>query len=234
MRISKFNNHALLQIISPIVQEYISKQAPDKIISAPDKIESRACDLLLSAGKIIECIDQLYFTVEMLSGFKRKKKGNMNRHDHIVYMIENFYLRITSIFDRALRLSNLVFQIGLPEKECRESTIIMNQKIKGTEVERILQKLNRFTSDYRLKRNQIAHQEGFHDKELSPLEMFYYLLETDESAEFQKYRHLYKTKADNYVLEKKNEFNETIGEVEDIIDKFFNTLIPFINLERCE
>ena len=86
------------------------------------------CDILLYASNITECLDQINYTIDLLSGYKSKKDSTMNRYDYIVFILENFYLRITSIFDRILRFTNVVFEIGLPEKECKASTIIKNDK----------------------------------------------------------------------------------------------------------
>ena len=230
MRTTQFDKHKMIQLLTPIMRDFISRQKPDKIISNPTGKEKRAGDILFSATNITECIDQIYFTIEMLSGFRKKKNGKMNRHDHIVYMIENFYLRITSTIDRALRFSNLVFEIGLPERECRESTIIKNHKIRGTQVEKTLHELNKFTNEYRFMRNQVAHSERFHDNELSHMEGFYYLLETDESNNFKKYNIHYKIEADHYVIKKKNEFKEIVRQLEKLINEFFDALTPIIKI----
>jgi hypothetical protein len=124
MKTTGFDKHEIVKLIMPNVTDYMLRQAPDKILTKASLKETIAIEILLEVGKISECIDQIYFSINMLSGFRKKKKSIMNRHDYIVFMIENFYLRITSIFDRALHFTNLIFDIGLPEKECRESTII--------------------------------------------------------------------------------------------------------------
>jgi hypothetical protein len=230
MRTTQFDKHKLIQMLMPITRDFISRQAPDKIINNPTEKEKRARDILLSANNITECIDQIHFTIELLSGFRNKKNGKMNRYDYIVYMIENFYFRITSIFDRALQFSNLIFEIGLPEKECRESTIIRNDKIKETPVEKSLSGLNKFTNEYRFIRNQVAHLKRFDVKELSIVEGFYYLLETEESIKFLQYENLYKKKIDQYVIRKKKEFKEIAKQTEKLVHEFFDTMVPYVKV----
>ena len=122
MKITTLKNHKVVNYITPISSQYIRRHDPDnKLIKVkPTNEELLAIDFLFSIGNIMECMDQLYFTVELLSGFRKRKNSLFNRTDYIIYMIENFYLRITSIHDRCLILTNKVFDIGLPDKECKD------------------------------------------------------------------------------------------------------------------
>ncbi len=212
----------------PTVTDFISRQTPKEIISPASDKEKAAIEILMGINKITECLDQIYFSIEMLSGFRKKKNSKMNRHDYIVFMIEYFYLRITSIFDRSLRFSNLVFDIGLPERECRESTIIKNSKIKGTKVEESLKKLNKFTLNFKQIRNQVAHSDAFEDQELYPIRDYYYLIEDDNPGSLNNYKHIFKTRTDRYVHDKKNELTESAEQISDLIHDFFDSIVPYV------
>lgn len=229
MKITKFDKHKLIEFLVATLHDYISRNNLTEIESPLTEKESHANDILLSANNIFECIDQIYFSIELLSGFRKKKNGKMNRHDYIVFMIENFYLRISSILDRSLRFTNILFEIGLPERECRESTIIKNRKVKNTKVEFSLKNINKFISKFKMTRNQIAHSVGFFDKKLEPVATYYFLLETDEFDNLKKYNHIYKTKTDNYIKKKKAELINITVRVEklvsDLLDNSFSVAL---------
>lgn len=228
MRVRNFENHQIIKLLMPTVRDFISRQAPDKITSPATTEEAFFIDTLTGINKITECLDQIYFSIELLSGFRKKKNSVMNRHDYVIFMIENFYLRITSIFDRALRLSNFIFEIGIPERECRESTIIKNNKIKGTEVETSLKALKKFSDNFKQIRNSVAHSNTFEDKELNPIGQYYYLLDNGDPDDLKRYSNIYKTKTDNYIRDKKNELIKSADEIYDLITKYLDSLAPYV------
>lgn len=226
--IKRFEKHDFFKTLWPILQNYIQKEH-DKIVTKPTRFEKYNIDVLLSASNILECLDQINYSIEMLSGFKRKHDSEMNRHDYIVFILENFYLRITSIFDRILRFSNVVLEIGLPEKECKESTIIKNDKIKGTKLYSVLKKLNTFIDKYRYPRNKIAHSESFSEKRLTDIQGYYILLDSENTQDIERYRTFFKLEADEYVVNKKKELVQITNDLEKLLIDFFNEVRPFVD-----
>jgi len=234
MRTTQFDKHEFIEALMLILHEFLLRNKPNAIRSSPTEKEKRAMNILFSANNIIECIDQINFTIEMLSGFRKRDKGLMNRHDYVIFMIENFYLRITSILDRALRFTNLVFEIGLQDRECRVSEIIKDHQIRGTQLKILIEKLNKFTEEYRNERNQVAHSERFKDDLLTDIEGFYILQDIDESKEFNGFNNFFKNRADRYIAEKKIEFKEIAMKIENLIHEFFDVISPFVksNLDK--
>lgn len=227
--INRFKKLGLFKILLPILRGYFSRQEYDKMVTQPTKFERYNIDVLLSAYKIIDCLDQIYFSIEMLSGFKSKSNSVMNQHDYIVFMLENFYLRITSAFDRILRFTNVVFEIGLPEKECKESKIIKNDKIKETSLCNILTKLNTYINKYKNSRNKIAHSESYSDKDLIEIEGYFLLLESDNQKDIEDYKPYFKRVTDEYVGNKKKELMEYANEFEELLKKFFDDTVPYVD-----
>ncbi len=204
---------------------YIAKCHPTEPDSDPvaTKKESYAIETLLSLSSVVSCIDQLHFSVDMLAGYRNQNTPEkMNRYDYIVFGIENYYLRLTSVYDRCLRLGNVVFQLGLPERECRKATITNNSYIKGTLVAQALKDLDKFTNPFRFHRNTVAHESTYSEGELDKLGSYYFVVEEDQ--QFKKYHHLYKHKTDNYVSDKKAEFQNHIEKLEHLVEAFFDTI----------
>ncbi len=225
MKITQLKDHTLLKIASAVSREYISKCNPDEPGSDPTSTrrESYAIETLLSTGNVVSCIDQLYFSIDMLSGYRSgSAPEKMNRYDYIVFGIENYYLRLTSVFDRCLRLANVIFQLGLPERQCNNESIIKNAHIKGTPVANALTELDKFTSPFRFHRNTVAHQGTYSEKDLDQLGSYYYLAEEDD--DFERYRYLFKKKTDDFVAEKKRDFKGHIVDLENLVKIYLDSI----------
>jgi hypothetical protein len=227
MKLSRLKDHTILRAASERVRVYIAKCHPiehDKDPKATRK-ESYAIETFLSLSSIVSCIDQLQFSVDMLAGYRNQNTpGRINRYDYIVFGIENYYLRLTSVYDRCLRLGNVVFQLGLPERECREATITKNAYIKGTSVAQALKELDKFTNQFRFNRNTVAHESTYSEGELDKWGAYYYLVGEGEH-QLDKYRHLYKNITDRYIADKKEEFKKHIEELERLVDAFFDAIL---------
>jgi hypothetical protein len=230
MKLTKLKNHAILQAASETSSVYIAKchpTEPDKDPKATRK-ESYAIETLLSLSSVVTCIDQLHFSVDMLSGYKKTiTPERVSRYKYLVFGIENYYLRLTSVYDRCLRLANVVFQLGLLERECRETTITKNTYIKGTPVAQALKDLDKFTNPFRFHRNTVAHESTYSEDELDRLGSYYLVAKEDQ--QFERYRYLYKQRADKYVADKKAEFKKHIEDLERLVEAFFDTIHKVFN-----
>lgn len=52
---------------------------------------------------------QLDLAIEFLANFDYSKKVNATRADHTIYNLENYLIRVNSVYDRGLQLINAVF-----------------------------------------------------------------------------------------------------------------------------
>ena len=180
---------------------------------------------LLCGGELATTCLQLDQTIQFLSNFrstKKLKEYKINRYDHVVYHLENHLIRITSIFDRCLILTNQVFLLGNTPKNCKQYIIYNNQYVQGTIIVKILKKIEKHINPYRTKRNVIVHQEGYSHKDLRILEACSILEKQGEDFFHQYY---YKRQIDGFVKERKAElevFNNTLFR---LIDDFLTELL---------
>ena len=180
---------------------------------------------LLCGGELATTCFQLDQTIQFLSNFrstKKLKEYKINRKDHVVYHLENHLIRITSIFDRCLILTNQVFLLGNTPKKCKQYIIYNNQYVQGTIIVKILKKIEKHIKPYRTKRNVIVHQEEYFRKDLRILEAFSILEKQGEDFFHQYY---YKRQIDGFVKERKAElviFNNTLFQ---LIDDFLTELL---------
>jgi len=225
MKITRLKDHTILKAASAVSREYIAKCKTDNPEQDPSatKRESYAIETLRAIGEVVDCIDQLHLSVDMLSGYKSRRVPNrMNRYDYIVFGIENYYLRLTAVFDRCLRLANATYQLGLPERQCNNDTIIKNSHVKGTPVAKPLKELDKFTEAFRFHRNRVAHQATYSEKDLYPLGAYYLLAEVDDS--WKRYHYRYKKQTDDFVTNRKAEFQRNVAKLENLVEAYLDAL----------
>lgn len=232
MEISVLRHHRVVQVVASSMRRYLKKCNPDFPSEDPRPLPSEyyAIRVLLTIGEILTCVDQVHCSAAMLSGYRAGSAVlGMNRYDHILYAIENFYLRVTSIYDRCLIAVNLMYELGLREKACRTKAVVSNSHIQGSPVADALKELEKSTSHFRENRNIVAHQASFPCLELNQLGSVFHLFDIDESS--VRYWYLYKAETDKYVSKKKAECQNSISEIERILDALFTALLP-VFLER--
>jgi hypothetical protein len=195
------------------------------IAVTPSPLEQYTLDCFKAIKNITNCMEQLNFSIDLLSGYRASTSPqSMNRHDHIVFAIENYYLRITSVYDRCLRLVNTLYNLGLPERDCKNSTIVKNIHVKGSNIETSLKSLDKFTNNFRQFRNSVAHNETYSEDDKLNVIASYYFLEAQGAAEIIRFKHLYKTETDKYIKDKKSEFKVHLVKLEGLIIGFLNAV----------
>lgn len=187
---------------------------------------------LVSAGEVSIACDQLHYALAYLSGYQSRKTSDgelITRADHIAYQMENLYLRLGMIPDRSLRLTNEVFRLGLPARECGTRSVTDNQHLRGTPVRARLRTIDRIVKPHRETRNTIAHLARYNDPALSKVEAFFILQKAkgppDESV-LERACHFYKREADAYVEAKRKEFGPIVSSLIDEVARLFETLLP--------
>ena len=192
----------------------------------------RAC--LILAGEVSVACDQLQYALAYLSGYQTRKTSDgelITRADYIAYQLENLYLRFVIIPDRSLRLTNEVFRLGLPARECGIRTVTDNQHLRSTPVRTRLRAIEKIVKPYREMRNTIAHLARYNDPALSKVEVFCILQKSegppDESVN-ERTRHFYKRETDAYIDAKRKEFGPIVSSLIDEVARLFETLLqPF-------
>jgi hypothetical protein len=121
-----------------------------------------------------------------------------------------------------LVLANIVFDIGLRDQESNQRTILKNSKVKGTNVVRSFNKLEKQTKKYREVRNRIAHASAIHDDDLRKFEAYYLMVSID--AELKEFENIYKVKMNKFVSERKTELMSDVESLETVLLELFDSL----------
>ena len=190
--------------------------------------------ILSYSDEVSIACDQLHYALSYLSGYQSRKTLNgelITRADYIAYQLENLYLRFIMIPDRSLRLTNEVFRLGIPARECKNRTVTDNQHLRGTEVRKCLRIIEKSVQPYREMRNTIAHLSRYNDPKLRKFEVYSILQKSegppnDPVLELTRYH--YKHKADQYIDAKRNEFGPVVDSLVNQVGNFFEKLLsPF-------
>lgn len=211
---------SIVEINTPVWKRINSKDCTDKSTTLAEEYALHTFNQLTEVSK---CLEQLRQGIDMLSGY-RSSHMNINRYEYIVCQIENYYLRVTSIYDRCLLLTNTVFQLGLKKQQCKTSTITENNNIRKTRVASCLKKLDEFTKKFREHRNNISHSHTFNDQEGLGIFEIYSFIKEQGDKDLIKFDHIFKYKVDNYIKEKKIEFTTELEKGYKITLDLFNEL----------
>jgi hypothetical protein len=135
---------------------------------------------------------------------------NLTRLDYIIYHLENHLIRTGMLLDRTLQFVNVIFHLGLPERECCLSTVADNHHVLATPVGTVIKELDNIIKPYRAQRNVVVHRRRYSDGALEPIEIFYVLQKSSDDL-IDDYFFLMKHMTDKVVAAKKvelNHFNE--------------------------
>lgn len=169
---------------------------------------------------------QLNFALDFISNYNYSQKNSSTRADHLIYNIENYLMRLNSIYDRVLQIVNAVFHLCISEEMVNHGVILTNYKVQHrTEIYNELKKLSKFFRKFKEDRNTIIHRHSYMDLELRRIELFYMadLVEKDNyTSELKKYRSMALKK---YISSVKEDFSNINDNVFNNLNCFFNKLV---------
>lgn len=175
-------------------------------------------------------VEQLHQAIHFLSDFsysKKQKDEGLQRHHHFIYNLENYLIRLQSVYDRLLQLVNNVFHICISDELINHSLIVSNLKVKRTAIPSLLKSVKNTIKDKAAERNQIIHRHSYVDQELRKLELLYkHTQETwphDENEySYSDLCHLRRRKMAEVIAKKKIEFQA-------VNEKLVAALVPLLN-----
>jgi hypothetical protein len=188
---------------------------------------------MLSAGELVAACDQLYYALAYLSGYRQRRMpygALVTRADYVAYQVENFMIRLGGVTDRALKLVNIVFQLGIQARDCRRSVVAENAHVAPTPIRKRLDALEEAVRPHRATRNRVVHQERYSDEQLRKWGIFSALeKETSKSDPLiGRYRVFYKTMADNDVKSRRKNLLALADRVSDRIARLLDSLLPIV------
>ena len=191
--------------------------------------EDYARRVFFSATAVTDNLNQIKQAGLFLSGFRtsaRLKAHGVTRLDHIVYHIENFFLRTTGCLDRCLVLVNDAMDLGLEPEDCSYRLVRSISHVRRSPVQGVLGQINAVVKPYKDQRNLVAHREKHTDSELRDVELFNFVLKHEPDD--LKYHH-FKFRADQYVAAKQGEIERVAASLDVVCKRLFDKLKPGVD-----
>ena len=170
-------------------------------------------------GEVNDAYNFMQYSSELLSGYRSRSKtsrAKVPRSEYIRYHIESHMVNAFGLYDRCLLLVNTVFQLGNAEECCTDQTVLRNGYVVGSPVVACMKRLKKLLRGHRDNRNAVVHRRRYGDDTLNDLAVLTFM---PLSGELAKYRHLVKTKCDNYLKERRQQ-------MERFNKELLNVLVP--------
>jgi len=201
--------NALMEVDGDNPTSLFKKDGP-----VPDEHQYYKIEVGRRTGNLISWCSQLDYSVLYISNYAATysmKKSGISRYEHLAYHIENYLIRVNSVYDRVLQLIDAVFHLQNDSSNCRREVIVNNMKVKRTDIPQALKPLSKHLEKYRQERNAIIHHESYDDDKLRYLGLYTVLTEnnTDIKFSFKSNLPLLKKQATSDVIRcKKIEYTE--------------------------
>lgn len=203
----------------------------DRAATTPNAGDDYVVRCLVAASELAGCCDRIDHALVFLSGYARREDQwgkPISRHSYITFQMENLYFRLTMSSDRALKLVNEVYRLGLPARECRMSTVAKNTNLQHTGIREALERFESVVAPHRKDRNQLVHQRRFASEDLEFAEMHGLLEEAGGSSDIdlKAYSHTAKVQADTFIKERRSEFYPVLAALSQRASDLFELLLP--------
>ena len=190
---------------------------------------------LIAAGELVNVCDQMAYASQLLSGYRSDHNSDnfMTRFDYLRYQIENHVLRTGMVVDRSLQLVNVIFDLGIPPRDCKYAVVAKNSHVAATDVSKALDNLRNATQPAQSQRNTIAHRKSYADEELYMVEMYSIFQKSsiqESDSELERTANYANREADRFVHRKRSELHSANTAVFGLVEKLFMVLTqPYAN-----
>lgn len=210
-----------------------------KIVSKVENISERKklsnkenyiIDTFVYTSKFADRLRTLDYCIAFLNSYPKTKlwEKYFNRSEYIRYHFNNYYININSLFDRALLLTNFIYQLGIKDTHVRYDLIKTNFHLSHTNTKKQISNFYSLLEKTNLKgvRNLITHRGEFYDEKLDELDRYELVVANKKiiGKNTNFYRFLLKLKYPQYVSKKKKEVRRLNKAVLSVSDAFLNSL----------
>lgn len=181
---------------------------------------------------LLRLCEQLENSIDLLSNYNYKKINKVNRGEHIIYNVENYIIRLSSLSDRTLQLINATFHLGIDEKHVNEKVILNNIKVSRTNVTKLFNDFRKVLSNYTAERNTIIHKHSYLDKQLKRIEIFYnpcFQNIMSNSSKATDFKEIIREELGFFLKEKKKEYDQVNETCFEKISPIFDELLKHYN-----
>ena len=211
------------------------------------KDEQYVSDCLSAINEVEDLYKQLNQSIYFLTNFrttKNLKNVGITRFDYIVYNVESYLYRVTGILDRVLILCNVVYNIGLLDKQCTIPKFFESGKdndpckiIKNSNPVFFakLNDLKDLIGRYSNKRNEIVHRKRYYDESIRVAELLNIVIESNNTThdKLEAFKHRRSVEQNQVTAAFKKEFHSFNTQIRDSLDSIYTDIEVIFNTVKA-
>ncbi|MCS3809765.1 Cthe_2314 family HEPN domain-containing protein [Xanthomonas sp. 4461] len=144
--------------------------------SPVDELQFYVMRVGFTLAHAIGWVEQLYQAVHFMTDFGYGKKARdlgIKRPAHLLYNIENYLIRLQSVYDRCLQLTNTVFHLCISDEMVTHGLIVSNLHVSRTSIPKLLKAVKKTIENKAQDRHQLIHRHSHMDPQLRKIELLY-------------------------------------------------------------
>lgn len=181
--------------------------------------------------------EQLIHSIFFITNYRETpttRRAGITRAKHIRYGIESYIIRTQTVYDLVLKLVDAVFHLTNADSQCRHSTIVLNEKVRQSNIPSVLKPLRKKLESFRDARNTVIHRGGYREDDLYRLELYsvleeeYYRADQDIPRELAFLPEAKREKIRDLVRKRKTQYTQfnyatfkLVAEVLDSLQEYF-------------
>lgn len=183
--------------------------------------------VLDSFSELQEAVDCLDMAEVFLKSYYVSKtwKDRYDQHHYFRYHYEAWVLNAIKVYERLLILTDSVYWLDIPHYEVTYRSISEHEKLRGTKILQLLNKIHGALNELQRLKNTVFHQYAYTDDDLKQIKTFSTIARHGKSEEKETYSNLAKVQMQHlYLPEKKKEVETNNQQILKIVDAVFNAL----------
>lgn len=197
-----------------------------------DELQFYVIGVGFSLSHTLGWVQQLHQAVHFMTDFHYGKKAidaGVNKSHHLLYNVENYLIRMVSVYDRCLQLTNAVFHICMSDELVNHSAIVSNLHVSRTDVPRLLKAVKKAIKAEEQERHKLIHRHSHMDPELRRIELLYmHTKETWGTGRKHPYENLVNARGQlvkKFTARRKKEFEAINAELVNALGPLFDGLL---------
>jgi len=191
------------------------------------------CSLGLSV--VTSATEKAVISLELLERSEKKLKNSAFSHaEQIQFAIENYMIRSSTIYDRALIFVSHLLDLGIPDQYIAHEPVVSNEHVKRYHLAARLKGLAKACREFRDERNAIIHHRSYATENFNQFALVVSVnelsLQDGRKAPFS--RRVVKDLTDAIVNEHMIDFKEHLGRIYEELRKFLDTAMAVYKLRK--
>lgn len=189
-----------------------------------------------SLNAVTASIKKAELSLNMLNGELLKSISDDREFlsSNIEMLIENSIIRVQSIYDRVLILTNRILDLGISNEAINHNSLVTNEHVKRFDLVNKIKAINKVCNEYRLVRNTVIHHDRYTEEQLGLLQLLLnadYLSKEVNGKEFMRAGDL-DSLIDDFLVITKADLEGYLTQITEKVDLFFDAILPVYKYQK--